>query len=339
MNVVTKKCLYDICVNHKDFLLVDVMNHVFRFAWANHDLSVNINGEDIPTGHIYGFTRFILSLKDNFPNCAILLAFDGYDEDRRKVNSKYKEGRGDHTNFYKDTVVIKDLCSLIEGVYSCYDSSHEADDVINVVSKQVKKLCEKQGCYVNKNIYILSNDKDMYQLVDDSGTVPIHIIRKFGTGKNFMSDAEIVDTQKVKDTFNGVSPENIVKFRAITGDSSDNLKGYFRFRKADAAVIAENYDYSVSKEELQLKKDVKPCASWKRFLPKVLESMDTFRSNYKIMKMKDFDFEITPINSKNYIREISYIVSLIRKYQLNYFMQRVCSGSYSQYRSEVIKEV
>ena len=93
----------------------------------------------------------------------------------------------------------------------------------------------------------------MYQLVREGGDVNVRIIRKFGQGRKWMEDADLVDTSKVRETFNGVYPENLVKFRAISGDSSDRLKGYYRFRKSNAAIIAENFDYSVEKKGFVLK--------------------------------------------------------------------------------------
>lgn len=337
MNNVTKQCLYDICVKSEDLLVIDVMNHLFRFFWANSELSAVIDGEEIPTGHIYGFLRFILFLKDRFPNCSIVLALDGYDEDRRKINSEYKSGRANHDNIYEGIQDLRDMCSLIDGVYVAYHPKYEADDMINMVTGTVKKLCDSKS--IKKNVYILSNDKDMYQLVDESNTAHIKIIRKFGSGGGWWTDAEIVDENKVKETFNGVEPNDLVKFRAITGDASDNLKGYYRFRKKDAAIIAENYNYDVDTKVLSLKEGVKPQASWKRFLPKVFEDIDTFDTNYRIMKMKRFEFEMEPIFYKDFRPDIGYIVRLAKTYQMNQYLQRICTGSYCSCRAEVARNM
>lgn len=337
MNNVTKQCLYDICVKQNDLLIVDVMNHLFRFLWANRELSTVIDGEERATGHIYGFLRFVLLLKDRFPDCSIVLAFDGYDEERRTVSSEYKGGRANHDNIYRDIDDLRDMCSLIDGVYSCYDPKYEADDMINVVSHMVKRLCNSKS--IKKNIYVISNDKDMYQLVDDTGFAQIKIIRKFGSGSAWWDEAEIIDTEKVKETFNGVEPKDLVKFRAITGDSSDNLKGYYRFRKKDAAIIAENYDYDTENKVLNLKEGVSPQASWKRFLTKVFDDMDIFDRNYRIMKMKNFEFEMDPVSYNGFTKDIGYIVATARKYGMNQYLQKICIGGYSKYRTEVARNM
>ena len=152
MNDTTKRVLFDICKNKQDLLLVDVMNHIHRFLWVNQDLSITLpNGDIQQTGHIYGFTNYLLLLKDRFPNCAIVLCLDGHDEERKRVNPEYKAGRTHHESLYQIIPDILDICSLVEGVYTCYDALHEADDAIGVVCNTVKKLCANNG--IKKNIY------------------------------------------------------------------------------------------------------------------------------------------------------------------------------------------
>lgn len=332
MNDTTKKALYDICVNHKDVLVVDVMNYLHRYMWVYRDLSVTLGDETICTGHIYGFTNLMVYLKEKFPNCAIILALDGIDKERRATNSEYKAQREHSYDVAGGIDEIVKMCSLVEGVYTCYDRDYEADDVIGVVSKTVSKMCIKNG--IEKKVYILSNDKDMYQLVTDGTICDINIIKKFGSEDRWYDDAEIVSVREVMERFNGVKPEDLVKFRAITGDPSDNLKGYYRFRKANAAIIAENFDYDVENKKLVMKDGVKPCQSWRKFLPAVLEDMKTFQDNYAIMKLKDFDFEIIPVNTPEFIAPIDEILGLIKKYCLNKYKMKVVK--YSQYRDKII---
>jgi 5'-3' exonuclease len=309
-------------------MVIDVMNYLHRYMWVHQDMAVMIDGDMVQTGHLYGFTKLMTYLKDKFPNCAIILALDGIDKSRRSVNVEYKAQR-EHT--YKVDAEMAELlkmCSLVQGVYACYDENYEADDVINVVSNKVRELCLKNS--IRKTVYILSNDKDMYQLVVDDEVCPIRIIKKFNQDGN-----EIVDEEQVREKFNGVSPKDLVKFRAITGDSSDNLKGYFRFRKANAAIIAENYDYDESEGILKLKEGSRPGLSWKKFLPTVMDNMQVFRDNYAIMKLKNFDFEIADLGDREAMPSIDDIVDIIQKYQLNQYMNSLCSGRYSQCRLQL----
>lgn len=329
----TKRKLYNICMVNKDLLLVDVMNHLHRFLWANQDLSVTINDEIVSTGHLYGMTRFVSMLKERFPDCSIVLCLDGYDSERREINPEYKANR-DHTlNLYEQIDDLVEMCSLLDGVYSCYCKDCEADDIINSISFIVYNLCKKAK--VRKSIWILSNDKDMYQLVRDDTDNPIRIIRKFGTGAKWYDDADIVDESKVRETFNDVNPINLVKFRAITGDSSDNLKGYYRFRKKDASVIAESYDYSLENHSLVLKEGIVPDIKIKKSLVKIMNEIDIFDKNYRIMKMKQIDFDLKEHDFSNK-DELYKVLDKISLYDLDYYKRRLMSGSGSKYRREII---
>lgn len=330
----TKKSLYDICVNYNDVMIIDVMNYLHRYMWVHKDLTVTIGDDEVCTGHLFGFTKLMTSLKDKSPNCAIILALDGIDQKRRSINVSYKAQR-DHT--YKVDAEIAELlkmCSLVDGVFCVYHEDYEADDVLYVVSKRIRELCVKNN--IKKSVYILSNDKDMFQCVTDDEPCTIHVVKKLGYGHgDWKQNAEIVKVEDVREKFNGVGPADLVKFRAIVGDSSDNLRGYYRFRKANAAIIAENYDYDEVEGILTLKEGAKPCLSWKKFLPTVLGDMKTFQDNYAIMKLKDFDFEIADLGSKDAICPITEIVSIIKKYELVQYLNTVSLGRYSKYRHEI----
>jgi DNA polymerase-1 len=245
------------------------------------------------------------------------------------ANESYKADREHDYRVDVEMDELLDMCSLVDGVFTCYDPDYEADDVIGSVVQEVYRLCKKNN--IPKRINILSTDKDMYQLIRDDESVPIHSILKFS------NPPEIVDESVVRDKFNGVSPKDLVKFRAIVGDSSDNLSGYYRFRKANAAIIAENFDYDEEKQLLYLKPGVQYDPKWAKFLPTIADNMNTFRTNYSIMKLKKFDFEIIPISDRHSLsdeelsQEYASIFGIIKKYQLNQYLTSIRSGRYTRY--------
>ena len=195
----------------------------------------------------------------------------------------------------------------------------------------VSSLCDKNK--VNKSVYILSNDKDMFQLVRDNGYATVNIIRKLDGTSNWKHVSDIVDEGVVRDTFNGVSPKDLVKYRSIVGDNSDNLRGYYRFLKSKASEIANNFDYDIKNNKLVQKngslinEDITD-----KYLPIIMNDFHIFESNYEIMKMKSFDFEISPISANHSKEDISDIVSLINLYRMDWFlgycMRRSLYGSY-----------
>ncbi len=81
----------------------------------------------------------------------------------------------------------------------------EADDVIGTLAR---KAAAK-----GHPVFVVSNDKDMMQLVTDD----IHVL-------NPAKDNLILDSGKVEETF-GVPPEKVIDVMALRGDSVDNIPG------------------------------------------------------------------------------------------------------------------
>jgi len=109
--------------------------------------------------------------------------------------------------------VLKDM-----GIYSIFPYSVEADDVINYLKNTLEG-----------NSVIVSVDKDFYQCIDET-TVVYNPIKRLEIN---MSNFKEVAT---------VSRENFVLFKAIMGDTSDNIKGLYRYGKVKAKKLAENWE-------------------------------------------------------------------------------------------------
>lgn len=334
MNNVTKQSIFDLCKKYDTVFILDVFNYVFKYYFAHKELSIQSKlGETIPTGHIYGFLKNLLFLKEKFPNCAIVMAIDGIDNQRREVNPEYKANRHHEIEPSEYIDLIMGFCSLVEGVYTCYDANFEADDIVNSVSKDVKYLCDKYE--IQKQVYILSTDKDMYQLVSDKGFCKVNSVKKWGLGDKWFEEATIIDEKGVMEVFEGVAPENLLKFRAIVGDSSDNLKGYYRFFKKNAAIVANNFDYDIEKQALVMKDGVEMHESWKKFLNKIFEDISVLDRNYKVMAMKKFDYELNPVFIGLTEDTVKTIIDTLSIYEMHSYMRGV--SKYSPYKDWVIK--
>jgi DNA polymerase I len=100
----------------------------------------------------------------------------------------------------------------------------EADDLIATICELSEKDIE---------IYIVSGDLDNLQLVAEN-------IKVYTLGKG-IKDTVIYDINKVIERF-GVKPEQMVDFKALTGDPSDNIPGVEGIGKKTAAEIIQKYD-------------------------------------------------------------------------------------------------
>jgi DNA polymerase I len=86
---------------------------------------------------------------------------------------------------------------------------YEADDVIGAIAMQAAKQ--------NVEVLIISNDKDMMQLVNGG----VRILR---TGSGGAKSDVIVDKEKVREIL-GVPPEKVIDVMALMGDTVDNIPG------------------------------------------------------------------------------------------------------------------
>ena len=98
----------------------------------------------------------------------------------------------------------------------------EADDLIATICAKVSDM----------EIYIVSGDLDNTQLVNEN-------IKVYTLGKG-IKDTVIYDINKVRERF-GVEPAQMVDFKALTGDVSDNIPGVEGIGKKTAAEIIQKY--------------------------------------------------------------------------------------------------
>ena len=101
---------------------------------------------------------------------------------------------------------------------------YEADDIIGTLSSK----------YGSKdlNVYIVSGDKDMAQLVND------HVFL-YTLGKS-NEPSEVIDKKKVTEKM-GIKPEQVIDWLALMGDSSDNIPGIPKVGNKTAVSILQEY--------------------------------------------------------------------------------------------------
>lgn len=336
MNDITKYALRDICQDSDTVFVVDAYNQIFKHFFSHKDLSVRLDdGREVLTGHIYGLLNSVLWLKEKFPKCAIIMCIDGEDKSRKELYPEYKAHREHEINPKDDIPVLKRFLSLVDGVYWSYREDCEADDIAASVTRTIKHLCNKFK--IQKQIYLLSSDKDWWQLIDDGvdKACKITSVKKWGFGDKYIDEAVIITEEGVAEEFNGVGPSDLLKFRAITGDSSDNIKGYYRFFKKNAAIIAQNFSYNKDTHKLILNDGVEMRSSWHKFLHTITDDMKPFVRNYELMTLKDVDYELEPIFLNLTEDDVHSVVHGLEVLKLYTYMSNV--PNYSRY-AEMIKK-
>jgi DNA polymerase-1 len=180
--------------------LIDSSSLIFRAFFAIRGLS---NSKGLPTNAIYGFVTMLLGVIEKQRPDYIVCVFDtAIPTFRKEIYPEYKANRG---------APPEDLIPQFEPIRRAVDAlgikrieepGFEADDVIGTLSKRFKN-CE---------IFIVSSDKDLMQLVDER-------VRVVDTMKNIVYGPEEVKTKL------GVMPDHVIDYLGLIGDTSDNIPG------------------------------------------------------------------------------------------------------------------
>ncbi|MFH1840658.1 MAG: 5'-3' exonuclease H3TH domain-containing protein [Candidatus Shapirobacteria bacterium] len=171
---------------------------------------------------VYGFTRILLSVIEELRPEYLAVTFDtGKPNFRHKEFVGYQVQRPHMDEELKDQIarVMQVVQSLNLPIFSL--EGFEADDVIGTLAKQSKV-----------ETIIVTGDKDILQLVNSSTQVYMP-----GRGSG---PATLYDEEKVKN-FLGVLPTQIIDYKALVGDSSDNYPGVHGIGPKTATKLLSSY--------------------------------------------------------------------------------------------------
>ncbi|WP_341266389.1 5'-3' exonuclease [Candidatus Phytoplasma fraxini] len=194
----------------RKLVLVDGNSLVFRAYYAtyykNTKLMQNNEGEDVNALIVFiNMFKQILKQSDNY----ICVVFDSKTKtDKHKMYEEYKKGRVKTPDaLIKQIHLIREYLTL-SGIKHYSQDGYEADDIIGTLAQQASVN--------NVSVVIFSSDKDFLQLVDNN--VIVALIKKG------LKNVLYYNSQKLESDF-CLKPNQIVDFKSLVGDSSDNIKG------------------------------------------------------------------------------------------------------------------
>ena len=188
-------------------LLVDAYGLIYR---AFHALPPLTNSRGQLTNAAYGFTSILLrTMADVDPERAIV-AFDAPGTTYRHERfPAYKAQRPSMPDELRSQVpLVRDLVAAL-GLPLLEATGYEADDVIGTIAT----AAERDGW----EVHIVSGDLDMLQLV----TKKVHLLHTAKGGADAIVE---YDPERVFARY-GLTPEQMVDFKSLKGDSSDNIPG------------------------------------------------------------------------------------------------------------------
>ena len=295
----------------KKLLLID--GHAL-FHRAYHAIP-NMNAPDgFPTGAIFGFLSMLFKALADLKPTHILVTFDMKGGTYRdKLSADYKATR--KAPDQEMTVQLPKLKEILTALdIPIYEKEgYEADDLLGIIAHKTPKDV--------LNI-IVTGDLDLLQLIDNHTQV-----YRFKTG---FSDIQIFDTDKMVEIY-GLHPSQWVDYKAIRGDTSDNIPGVPGIGEKGASELIKQFgslDGVYEAAEVRSKK-IKSGT-----LQKLLEGKPKAYLSYKLAHIDqknqlDFDFEKTALGDYDQTNVIQILHQLGIK-ALDARLPKVSKGAQSE---------
>ncbi len=178
-----------------------------------------------PTAGVYGFASVLLRILEQERPDYLMVAFDTGKTFRDDLYSDYK---GTREKMPDDLVIqmvrVRQLVDAFN-IPRIELEGYEADDVLGSVA--VKAVDAGLG------VKIITGDKDLLQLVNDRVMVSLPG-KSLSDAKDYLRD-DVIE-------FIGVRPDQIVDFKALVGDKSDNIPGVRGVGEKTAVKLLAEYD-------------------------------------------------------------------------------------------------
>lgn len=228
---------------HKKFIIIDA-NALLHRSWHALPPLATKSGQLINA--VYGFTSVLLKVFREFKPEYMAVAYDMRGKTfRHEEYKEYKAGRVKQPDeFYAQIPLSKKVLEAF-GIPVFEKSGFEADDIIGTVTVENEK----------KDIenIIVTGDKDTFQLIDDH--------TKVFTMRKGIADTVIYDEKLLHERY-GFEPLQMIDFKALAGDPSDNIPGVKGIGEKSALELLKKYK-TIEKiyEEIEAKgdkADIKP---------------------------------------------------------------------------------
>ena len=209
-------------------VIIDGNSLLFRayYATAYPGVEIMRSQDGTPTNAIFAFSNMMNKiLADLKEGECLFVAFDaGKHNFRHDQLETYKANRKPAPeDLVKQFPLVREFLKSL-GIFQFEEIGFEGDDIAGTVAK----LAEKEGYTVN----LYTSDRDFLQLVTDK--INVNIIRKG------MSDVVAMTPALVKETY-GFEPLQIIDYKGLRGDSSDNLPGIPGIGEKTAVKLIEEY--------------------------------------------------------------------------------------------------
>ncbi len=308
--MVMSQTSHPVTATRPTFILVDGHSLAYRsyFAFAKGRDGGLRTKAGIPTSICFGFLKCLLEVMATQQPQAMAIAFDlGLPTFRHEADDTYKADRpGTPEDFVPD---LKNLQELLSGfnlpIFTA--PGFEADDVLGTLSQKATAAGYK--------VKILTGDKDLFQLINPEQEITVLNFSPDALKRSTNSITEF-STEEVKAKL-GVLPTQIVDYKALCGDKSDNIPGVRGIGEKTAVQLLSTYG---SLEQIYAALDEIKGATQKKL---ATGREDAQKSQYLAKIVLDVPLEIDLENCKFTGFDTSLLTPILEKLEFNHFLGKI----------------
>ncbi|ALB41471.1 DNA polymerase I [Anabaena sp. WA102] len=297
-------------INKPIFILVDGHSLAFRsyFAFAKGRDGGLRTKAGIPTSVCFGFIKCLLEVIATQQPQAIAVAFDlALPTFRHEADDTYKAGRAETPEDF-----IPDLENLYELLQSLNlpiltAPGYEADDVLGTLAQKAATS--------GYRVKILSGDRDLFQLIDADKEITVLNFTPEALKRSTNSIAEF-RAEEVKEKL-GVLPTQIVDFKALCGDKSDNIPGVKGIGEKTAVQLLNTYN---SLEEIYAAIDDIKGATQKKL---ITGKEDAEKSRYLAKIVCDVPLEVDLEDCQLTGFDNNLLIPILEKLEFKRFLETI----------------
>ncbi|GAB1540677.1 DNA polymerase I [Scytonema sp. NUACC21] len=296
---------------HPTFILVDGHSLAFRsyFAFAKGRDGGLRTKMGIPTSVCFGFLKSLLEVMATQQPQAMAVAFDlGLPTFRHEADDTYKADRpGTPEDFIPD---LKNLHELLEALNLKIVTApgYEADDVLGTLAQQAAKTGYK--------VKILTGDRDLFQLIDPEKEISVLYFSPESLKRSASAGITEFGPEQVKEKL-GIEPSQVVDYKALCGDKSDNIPGVRGIGEKTAVQLLNTYG--------SLEKIYAALGEIKGATQKKLETgkEDAEKSRYLAAIVLDVPLEIDLENCKLKGFDTDGLIPILEKLEFKTFLSKI----------------
>ncbi|MEH2447455.1 MAG: DNA polymerase I [Nostoc sp.] len=292
------------------FILVDGHSLAYRsyFAFAKGRDGGLRTTTGIPTSICFGFVKCLLEVMATQQPQAMAIAFDlGEATFRHEADDTYKADRPETPeDFIPD---LANLHELLNGfnlpIFTA--PGYEADDVLGTLAQRVTAA--------GYRVKILTGDRDLFQLIDSDKEITVLNFSPDALKRSTNSITEF-QAEQVKEKM-GVFPSQIVDFKALCGDKSDNIPGVKGIGEKTAVQLLNTYG---SLEHVYAALDEIKGATQKKLAS---GKEDADKSQYLATIVLDVPIEINLEDCKLKGFDTNLLTPILEKLEFKFFLGKI----------------